>query len=42
MINYSKTDFFEEYKNKIEEIYETEYEYLIAIRSTKVIKFFCK
>tara|TARA_B110000438_G_C15693827_1_gene598003 strand:- start:56 stop:775 length:720 start_codon:yes stop_codon:yes gene_type:complete len=39
MINYSKTDFFEEYKNKIEEIYETEYEYLIEL-NTKVIKFF--
>ena len=39
MTNYSKTDFFEEYKNKIEEIYETEYEYLIEL-NTKVIKFF--
>jgi len=39
MTNYSKTDFFEEYKNKIEEIYETEYKYLIEL-NTKVIKFF--
>lgn len=37
--NYSKTDFFEEYKNKIEEIYETEYEYLVEL-NTKIIKFF--
>ena len=39
MTNYSKTDFFEDYKNSIEEIYETEYEYLIEL-NTKVIKFF--
>ena len=39
MTNYSKTDFFEDYKNSIEEIYETEYEYLVEL-NTKVIKFF--
>ena len=39
MTNYSKTDFFEYYKNSIEEIYETEYEYLVEL-NTKVIKFF--
>ncbi len=37
--NYSKTDFFDEYKNKIEEIYETEYEYLLELNSN-IIKFF--
>jgi|TARA_B110000467_G_C18281565_1_gene458898 hypothetical protein len=37
--NYSKTEFFEEYKNKIEEIYEKEYEYLIELNQ-KLIKFF--
>jgi len=37
--NYSKTECFGEYKNKIEEIYEEEYEYLIELNQ-KLIKFF--